>query len=106
MHKKFVASAAKVPDAIQFPVENTFAPIKSRFHKYSHQGLCETPAGMVWAIKRSFAEMATKDHIGDCFRHGEENMQVFMGTLDQVVTINGKDFHCTEGGWLPRERRG
>lgn len=105
-HKNFLPSAPRVPDAVQFPVESLFASVKKRFKQFADAGECETPADMVCAIKRAFAEVATPETIRHCFEHGETNMQIFMGTTDQIVTVGDTNYHCTDGDQLSKHRRG
>ena len=94
-----------MPDAVQFPIESMFAPVKHHYSRLSLQGKCDTPAKMVQAIREAFAEKATPEHIHECFRHGEENMRIFMGTEDQVVQLGEQIYQCTHGGSLPKDRR-
>lgn len=105
-HKNYLPTAPKVPDAVQFPIESCFAPVKRRFRALAHAGQCSTPAEMMAAIERAFEECATVHNIRRCFEHGADNMQIFMGTEQQTVLINHTVHHCTHGGPLPKRRRG
>ena len=60
---------------------------------------------MVWGIRKALAERAKPETMFQCFRHGEDNMKIFMGTEDETVKIGGCVYHCTRGGYLPKERR-
>lgn len=102
----YVPAAPKVPDCVQFPVESLFASIKRRYFSLMLKSPNSTPKEMVSVIKRAFAEVATPELIRNCFRHGEENMQIFMGREGDTVTIDGAVYHCTNGNRLPKCRSG
>ena len=97
--------APRVPDAIQYPVESLFASVKRRYYSIISEIDDVTPAAMVSTIERAFREVATPDIIRNCFEHGEVNMKIFAGEEGDTVRVGPKLYKCTDGGWLPRDRR-
>lgn len=104
--KNYLPTAPKVPDAVQFPVESCFAPVKGRYKGSAAAGECVRPCDMARNMEGAFAECATPERIRNCFRHGMENMRIFMGKKNETVTIGDTRYHCTHGGQLPGCRRG
>jgi len=102
----YVPSAPKVPDSVQFAIESLFASVKRRYFTLMLDYPDSTPKEMVDMIRRAFAEVATPETIRNCCRHSEENMRIFCGKESDTVTIDGTVYHCTDGNWLPKCRRG
>lgn len=105
--KNFVPTAAKVPDAHQFPVESLFARAKTAYYNHLGDNQAPTPAQMWNSIEHAFREVsADSETVQNIFEHGDGNMRLFATKTDTELVLKGKRYYGTDGGWLPEDRRG
>lgn len=97
----YVPSAPRVPDSVQFPIESMFSGVKRAFRAFVRDPEACTAGEMWLGIQAAFQDSATAESIKRRFEHAEKNMRVFSGVEGQTVQIEGVQYHCTHGNWLP-----
>jgi len=102
----YLPNAPRMCDATQFPIESLFAAVKRRFWKILKGRVHASTQEMMCAIRQAFAEAADRESITRRFEHAERNMRVFSGLPGQTVELDGVQYYCTHGSWLPKELRG
>ena len=104
--KNFIPTAPKVPDCIQFPIESLFAPIKGSFKKERLELEEPTPKKLENLMRQAFAKYGTAEACAKNWAHAWKCMKVFSGRKGEKVMIEGVEYACTDGNWLPKALRG
>lgn len=99
-------SAARMPDTVQSPIESLFATIKREYWRVlAHLG-DDSSASMIRAIGEAVSKCATIQRIHRNWLHAENSLRLFGGEVGTTVHIDGGEFHCTDGNWVPGKCRG